>query len=127
MARQVTFPDELDWGKIIMRLTLWAALGGRARPFGRDAMLEIPLLGDGRHTAANTPAALPRKRGGLGSERRVLQLMITLSGCLFVASVLAANVGSTLLCLFACLACGTRIEAKDRRGDYGSRPLENVE
>jgi hypothetical protein len=67
------------------------------------------------------------RRRGVKSERRFLQLMLIIGGGLFIASALTANTGSALLSLFACMACGTRIERNYLRGHYGCPPPETIE
>jgi hypothetical protein len=60
-------------------------------------------------------------------ERRILQLMLVFGACLFIAAAFMANGGTAILSLFACLACGTRIERNHERGDYGRTPPESLE
>ncbi len=53
--------------------------------------------------------------------------MLAASGVLFVVGALLGNALSVLLSLFAALACATRVEQKQRNGDYGRIEEESVD
>ncbi len=61
------------------------------------------------------------------SEAGLLCGMMAVAGILFVSGALLGNPVSVLLSLFAALACVTRVEQKQRNGDYGRIKEESVD
>ena len=130
MAGQATLPRSPDkLRNLIVRMKILAALTARRSSRRiRDAYAasEALRLAHDPYCVEGPRAAVTRD-GGLKTERRILLLLLASAGCLFVVGALTLNVGTTLLSIFACLACGTRIEGNYRRGEYRRVPPENVE
>jgi hypothetical protein len=91
--------------------------------------MKMPVVLAAKQRTHGSGAQVVIRHGGDGvsSERHILQLLLVLGACVFIAAALMANGGSAMLSLFACLACGTRIERNHGRGDYGRTPPESLE